>query len=118
MADRSQPPARLEAGQAQIELVAAVPFVLLAVLIVIQLFGVLYAQSVVDGAAEAAALAAADGRDSGAAARDALPGWARDRVEVDVVGGRVRVEAAPVAVIPWIGRRLSVTSRAYVRPAG
>ena len=107
-----------EDGQAQVELVAAVPFVVLSVLLVLQLFGLLYAQSVADGAAQAGALAGADGRSAARAARAATGGWGRDRVEVELDGGRVRVEIQPPAMIPWVGDRLVASSSAYARSAG
>ncbi|MFN8114041.1 MAG: hypothetical protein U0R51_12695 [Solirubrobacterales bacterium] len=105
-----------ESGQAQIELIAGLPLLALAALIALQLLAVGYAQSLADGAAEAGALAAADGRDPAAAARDGLPGWARGRVEVDVDGGRIEVELDPPAIVPGLGGRLGVSSDAWARP--
>ncbi|MEZ5075745.1 MAG: hypothetical protein R2691_13100 [Solirubrobacterales bacterium] len=112
MADRL----RRAAGQAQVELIAGLPLLALATLVALQLFAVGYAQSLADGAAEAGAIAAADGRDGAAAARDALPGWAADRVAVDVDGGRVEIELEPPALLPGLAGRLGVDSRAYARP--
>ena len=105
-------------GQAQIELLAGVPALLLAALIALQLLAVGYAQSLADGAAEAGAIAAADGRvDAESAARDALPGWADGRVEIRASGGEVSVELDPPALLPGISGHLGVSSRAYARSA-
>lgn len=110
MADR-------EAGQAQIELVAGVPFLAFGVLVILQLFGVLYAQAAADSAAQAGALALADGRSGKGAARSAMSGWERDRVDVELEDGRVQVEVRPPSIVPWIGDRLGVSSSAYARSA-
>lgn len=114
--DRPRPGSH--AGQAQLELIAGIPLLLLAALVALQLLSVGYAQSLADGAAEAGAIAAADGRDPGEAARSGLPGWAKDRVDIDVDDGRIRVELEPPALLPLLGGRLDVSSDAYARPAG
>ena len=105
-------------GQAQIELIAGIPLLLLAALIALQLLAVGYAQSLADGAAEAGAIAAADGRESEEAARAGLPGWAESRVAVEASGGEVTVELEPPALLPGMGDRLGVSSTAFARPAG
>ena len=107
-----------ESGQAQLELIAGLPLLALAAVIALQLLAVGYSQSLADGAAEAGAIAAADGREPAAAARAGLPGWARGRVEVDVDGGRVKVELDPPAIVPGLGGRLGVSSDAWARPDG
>ncbi len=107
-----------ERGQAQIELIAGIPFLLLAALIALQLLAVGYAQSLADGAAEAGAIAAADGRESEEAARAGLPGWAESRVEVDSGAGEVTVELDPPALLPGLSGHLGVSSSAYARPEG
>lgn len=105
-----------ERGQSQVELVAAVPFMLLAILLVLQLLGMLHAQSSVDGAAQAGAIAVVGGRDPERAVLEALADWPRRRVDVDVEGGRVRVEARPAVLLPGLSGLLSVSSSAYARP--
>lgn len=105
-----------EAGQSTIELVAALPALLLAGLLALQLLAAGYALTLADGAAEAGALALASGRPAGDAARAALPGWARDGVEVSVGGGRVTVHLQPPSPFPAIADRLAVTSSAVARP--
>lgn len=105
-----------ERGQAAVELVAALPALLLAALLALQLLAAGYALSLADGAAEAGALALAAGRPAAAAARSALPGWARDDVEVRVSGGRVTVRLRPPSPLPSLADRLAVSSTAAARP--
>jgi len=105
-----------EEGQSTVELVAALPALLLAALLALQLLAAGYALTLADGAAEAGALALAAGRPAVVAARDALPGWAEDEVAVSVQGGRVTVRLRPPSPLPAIGDRLTVTSSAAVRP--
>ncbi|HKJ35327.1 MAG TPA: hypothetical protein VKA36_02060 [Solirubrobacterales bacterium] len=104
------------AGQAQLELVAAIPALIAVAAIILQLMAVGYAQSLADGSAEAGALAIAAGRDPEPAVRSAVPGWAARRVEPDIEGGRVEVRMQPPVLIPGLGRRLEVSSEAWVRP--
>ena len=63
-----------ERGQATVELVAALPALLLAALVALQLLAAGYALTLADGAAEAGALALASGGSAAEAAREALPG--------------------------------------------
>lgn len=105
-----------EDGQSTVELVGALPALLLAALLALQLLVAGYALTLADGAAEAGALAVASGRPAVAAARDALPGWAEDDVEVSVRGGRVTVRLRPPSPLPAIGEQLAVTSSAAARP--
>ena len=108
---------RGDRGQASIELVAAMPALLLAALVATQLLAAGYALTVADGAAEAGALALAGGRSGAPAARAALPGWARDDARVTVEGGRVTVTVPPPPLLPGVGGRLAITSSASARPA-
>lgn len=107
-----------ETGQASVELVAALPALLLAALIALQLLAAGYTLTLVDGAAEAGALALASGRPAAAAVRDALPGWAGDAASVQVRGGRVSVSLRPPSIVPGMGARLAVHSEAVARTAG
>lgn len=106
-----------ESGQATIELVAAVPVLLLAALVALQLLAAGYALTLADGAAEAGALALAAGDSPAEAAREALPGWAEDDVSVAVEGGRVEVRLRPPSPFSAVAERLVVTSSAGARPA-
>ena len=105
-----------EEGQSTVELVAALPALLLAALLALQMLVTGYTLTLADGAAEAGALALASGRPAVAAARDALPGWAEDQVDVSVSGGRVTVRLPPPSPLPAIADRLAVTSSAAARP--
>ena len=103
-------------GQATVELVAALPAILLAGYIAFQLLATGYALSLADGAAEAGALALASGRSATEATRGALPGWAEDEVAVSVRGGRVTVRLRPPALSGALAERLTVTGSAAARP--
>jgi len=110
-------PLRDEAGQASVELVAAVPALILAALISLQLLATGYALALADGAAEAGALALAQGGSAAEAARDALPGWADDNVSVAVEGDEVIVHLRPPSPFGTIADHLAVTSMASARSA-
>ena len=104
-----------ERGQASVELLAALPFVLVAGLICLQLLAAGYSLTLADGAAEAGALALASDLPPEPAVEAALPGWARDRVELERSGGRVVVRLRPPSPLAAIGRALEVSSSAWVR---
>jgi hypothetical protein len=97
-------------------LVAALPALLLAAVLALQLLATGYALTLADGAAEAGALALASGRPAVDAAREALPGWAEDDVAVSVQGGRVTVRLQPPSPLPAVAEQLAVTSSAAARP--
>jgi hypothetical protein len=97
--------------------VAALPALALAAALALQLLLVGYSLTIADGAAEAGALADAAGMDARAAAREALPGWARGRSNVSAEGGRVKVELRPPAPLPALAEALAVRSEAWSRPA-
>jgi hypothetical protein len=109
---------RSESGQASVELVAGVPVVLAAATIVFQLLALGYCSSLADGAVEAGALAAAAGRPVAPAVRAALPGWARDRLELDRDREQLRVGIAAPSPLEVVGARLAVGSSAWVRTPG
>lgn len=108
---------RAENGQAAIELLAWLPATLLAALVGWHLLAAGYLATAVDGAAESGAFALAAGRPAEEAVRAALPGWARDRVEVEVDGGRVTVDVAPPSPFPPLAEALRVGSSAWARAA-
>jgi hypothetical protein len=105
-----------ERGQAAVELVASVPLLLLAGLVALQLLAAGYALTLVDGAAEAGALALATGHSAERAVRGSLPGWAEDHVDVSVRGERVTVRLRPPSLLQAVAERLVVTSSAAARP--
>ena len=106
-----------ERGQATVELIAALPALLLAALVALQLLAAGYALTLADGAAEAGALALASGGSAADAAREALPGWAEDDVSVAVESGTVSVRLRPPSPIPALSKRLTISSSASARPA-
>jgi hypothetical protein len=106
-----------ERGQATVELVAALPVLLLAALVALQLLVAGYALTLADGAAEAGALARASGGSATEAARESLPGWAADDVAVSVEGGEVLVRLRPPSPFDAIAQRLTITSSATARSA-
>ena len=67
-------------------------------------------------AAQSGAVALAEGRDGAAAARDALPGWARSGLRIEVEGMRVRVRVTPPALLPGVAHRLATTATADAGP--
>lgn len=105
-------------GQAALELIAAIPLLVAVAAVLLQLLAVGHAQSLADGAAEAGAIALASGRPAEPAVRAALPGWAEDRVGVEVAGGEVEVRLSPPSILPRAGGRLGVSSRAWARRPG
>ena len=106
-----------ERGQATVEMVAALPALLLSALVALQLLAAGYALTLADGAAEAGALALASGGSAAEAAREALPGWAEDDVSVSVEGGEVTVRLRPPSPFRAVAERLMVDSSAAARPA-
>jgi hypothetical protein len=104
-----------EAGQASLELLAGVPPLILCGLACLHLLAAGYSLTLADGAVEAGALALAAGREAEPAVRAALPGWADDRVEVEVEGGRVRVSLRPPAALPQIAEALEIDASAWTR---
>ncbi|HEY0318759.1 MAG TPA: hypothetical protein VGC49_10775 [Solirubrobacterales bacterium] len=104
-------------GQASVELIAALPALLLAALVALQLLAAGYALTLADGAAEAGALALAAGGSAKGSARAALPGWAMDDVAVTVKGNEVSVRLRPPSPLAAVAERLAVTSTASARRA-
>jgi hypothetical protein len=103
-----------ERGQASVELVGALPAVLLTALVVLQLLAVGYSKVLAGTAAEAGALARAGGGSPVRAARGAVPGWSRARMRVDARGGVVQVRMRPPAVLRVLARALEVEATAAV----
>src|ERR1700709_1621490 len=106
-----------EDGQAAVELVAAVPALLLAALVSLQLLAAGYALTLADRAAQAGALALAEGGSATEAARQALPGWAENDVSVSVEGEEVSVRLRPPSPFGSIAAPLAVTGGASARAA-
>jgi uncharacterized protein (UPF0333 family) len=104
-------------GQASVEMVAALPALLLAAAVALQMLAAGYALTLADGAAEAGALALASGGSAAEAVRSALPGWAEDDVAVSVAGGEVTVRLRPPSPLRTVAEHLAVTSSASARTA-
>ena len=103
-----------ERGQASVELLGAVPAVLLVGLFVLQLLAVGYSSVLAGSAAEAGALALAAGADPEAGVREALPGWTRAHARVSARNGRVRVRLRPPSPLRAVSRRFEVRGEAAV----
>jgi hypothetical protein len=106
-----------EIGQATVETLAAIPMLLLAGLVALQLLLTGYSLTLVDGAAEAGALALAYDRPAVTAVEASLPAWAADRADIEVRGGKVTVRLSPPSLLSLIAEQLAVTSSSYARPA-
>lgn len=105
-------------GQASVELLGALPVVLLVGLAAFQLLAVGYAKVQAGAAAEAAALALVAGGDPDAAARESLPGWSRAGARVVEDHGLVRVTLRPPSPLDALARELEVEAEAAVEGAG
>jgi hypothetical protein len=112
------PEACPQRGQAAVELLGAGLLLAIAGLVAFQVLAAGHAAAVADGAAEAAALALANGGDPQRAAADAAPGWPRRAVRVERDGGAVRVTVAPRTPLGVLRGRLRVRGQAWVRPPG
>ena len=105
---------RHERGQASVELLGAVPALMLLGFVLFQLLAVGYASVLAGSAAEAGALALAGGTDPRAAALRSLPGWSEAHTKIDVEGGRVEIRLRPPLVLQALGERLEVGAAAQV----
>jgi len=105
-----------DCGQASVELVALAPLLLAAVLAVAQLLAAGAARELADHAAEAGAVALLQRTDPAVAARDAVPGWSRGRVDVRVEDRRVRVRLRPRSFLPALAGLLEATGEAHAGP--
>lgn len=106
-----------EAGQATVEFAVLAPMLVVVVLTAAQLLAAGAAGALADHAAEAAAVALLQGADPAAAARAAVPGWSRGRMNVRVEGRRVRVRLRPAAPISALGGLLEASREADAGPA-
>ena len=106
-------------GQATAELLAGALALMLGALGCFQLLALGRTAAIADGAAEAAAVAVANGRDPEAAARAAAPGWPAARVRVRERAGQVTVSLASPPALRSLRAPLTVTARGAVqRPGG
>jgi hypothetical protein len=103
-----------ERGQASVELLGALPVVLLFGAVLLQLLAIGYSASLAGTAAEAGALAVAGGGDAEAAAHAAVPGWSRARMHVEAGAGKVSVRLRPPSPLPALRRALELHASARV----
>jgi hypothetical protein len=104
-------------GQATVELLAWFPLVVAVVLAVGSLLAAGAARELAGHAAQAGAVAILQGDDPAQAAREALPGWSRKRVEVRVRDRVVRVRVAPPVPVSRLADALATTATADAGPA-
>jgi hypothetical protein len=107
---------RAQDGQSSVELVALLPLLVVVTVAVAQLLAAGVAHELAAHAAENGAIAVGEGEDPKQAVRDALPGWARQRVHVTIQGRQVRVRLTPVTVFPGAGKALVADARADAGP--
>lgn len=84
-----------QSGQATVEVLAAIPILLLTGFVCFQALATGYCQSLADSASQAGAIAAIRGDSPQAAARSSLPDWAASGSRVSVQGKRVTVRLVP-----------------------
>ena len=104
------------AGQSTVELVAILPLFVAVALSVGQLLAAGAAHELAGTAAESGAAAILQGLDPEKAAAEALPGWSRSRVDIEVAGRRVRVHVRPIPLIPGLADLLASTATAHAGP--
>ena len=102
-----------ERGQATVEVVGILPVLVVVVLAIAQALAAGVARELADHAAEAGAVALLQSADPADAARRAVPGWARERVAVEVADGDVRVRLRPPTLIPGVGAALTAHAEAH-----
>lgn len=107
---------RRQRGQATVEIVAMLPLLAVATLAVLQLLAAGVAREMAGHAAEAGAVAIAQGHDAREAARAAVPAWSRRGIAVRVSGRRVRVRLRPPAIVDSLGDLLVAEARADAGP--
>src|SRR4051812_38153524 len=103
-----------ERGQASVELLGALPVVLLVGAVLLQLLALGYSAALAGSAAEAGALAVAGGGDATGAARAGLPGWARAGMRGGAGGGRVSVRRRPPSPLRLVRRSIELRATAAV----
>ena len=104
-----------ERGQASVELLGAVPVVLLVGAVVLQLLAIGYSATLAGSAAEAGALAVAGGDDAERAARAAVPGWSRAGMRVESRGGLVSVRLRPPSPLSAVRDAVELKANARVK---
>jgi hypothetical protein len=104
------------AGQAAIELVGMLPLCVAVALGAGQLLAAGLAQELAGTAAQAGAMALLQDNDAPKAARAAVPGWSREKLDIRVHGRTVRVRLRPASVLPGTDALLTATADADAGP--
>ncbi len=99
-------------GQAAIEVVALLPLLLAAGLVVMQLLIAGATAEYAGQAAEAGAVALLQDHDPSAAARSSIPSWTGRDVHVRIHGRKVTVRLRPRSLLPAVGDLLATTADA------
>jgi hypothetical protein len=107
---------RADAGQASVELVGALPLVIVVALAAFAVISAHAAGEQAGEAAEAGAIAILQDRDPRAAARAALPAAVRQRTAIVIAGTRVHVRVRPRVPLPGLGDRLAASADADAGP--
>jgi hypothetical protein len=94
-----------------------IPLLVAVALALGQLLAAGAARELAGHAAEAAAIALGRGGDARAAAREALPGWSRERLAIEVDGRRVTATVKPIGLVPPLADRLASSVTADAGPA-
>jgi Flp pilus assembly protein TadG len=107
-------------GQSAVEVVAMLPIVFIVAAAAFEALAAGAAHDLAGHAAEAGAVAIAEGANPRDAARDAVPGWSRHGLDVAVAGSRVSVEMRPPLPVPVLSGLLEThaTADAGPRPGG
>jgi hypothetical protein len=95
-----------------LETAVAVPLVAVVAVLLVQLLAAGADRELAGHAAEAGAIALLEGGDAARAARDALPGWSRSGLRVEVEGQTVHVRLRPPLSPPGLGGVLEADSQA------
>jgi hypothetical protein len=107
---REMLPAHGERGQSTVEVVAMLPLLVAVALAIAQVLAAGAAREFAGHAAEAGAVALLEGGDPEKAAREAVPGWSRSRLQVEVKGESVHVTVRPQGIVPPLARAMETTS--------
>ena len=105
-----------ERGQASVELVALLPLTLIVGVAIMAVLAARAAAGDAAAAAQAGAMALIQDANPRDAARESLPGDARDRARILVRGRSVTVTVRPPAALPFLGDAFAATASANAGP--
>ena len=107
---------RSQRGQSSVAVVALLPLLLLIALVAGQLLAAGRCRELAGHAAAAGAAALLQDEDPERAARQALPGWSRARLQVVVRGRSVRIALSPPGLLPGLADALRTRVQADAGP--